>query len=106
MGEEIKGYFGCFFVEILVIMWKCELSKGWLLVAGCGLLAGVSGVELLVVQWGIFSGVDFLAKGNFYGIECISDVGGQDAGRDYWRGDDQGSRGQHLGPLVRERDNE
>jgi hypothetical protein len=45
MGEEIKGYFGCFFVEIMGIMWKCELSKDWLLVADCQLLNGVIEVE-------------------------------------------------------------
>ena len=43
MEEEIKGYFGCFFVENAGFLWKCELSKGGLLVAGCWLLGGVIG---------------------------------------------------------------
>lgn len=52
MGVEIKGYFGCFFVENAGFLWKCELSVNGLLVAGCWLLVGVSGVELFVVQGG------------------------------------------------------
>jgi hypothetical protein len=52
MGVEIKGYFGCFFVENAGLLWKCELSNDWLLVAGCGLLIGWIEVELLVVQRG------------------------------------------------------
>ena len=66
MSAEIKRDFRPFFVEIMGLMWKCELSKEW--VVSCWLLVvgrERAGLNCYVVQRSVFGGVDSLAKENF-----------------------------------------